>query len=70
MGCASSKIPKIRNFAAIENSDKAADISALAEAKPTTLALMHGSSFRGDAVGALGALADHYEAQLRKAMER
>jgi hypothetical protein len=36
--------------------------------KPSTLALMHGSSFRGDTVGALGALADRFEARLRSAM--
>lgn len=48
----------------------APNIRKLKDLKPTTLALMHGSSFRGDAVGALGALADHYEARLRKAMER
>ncbi len=27
----------------------------------TTLGIMHGSSFRGDGAGALGALADDYE---------
>ena len=48
----------------------APNIRKLMETKPTTLALMHGSSFRGDTVGALGALADHYEARLQKAMGR
>jgi hypothetical protein len=33
--------------------------------KPKTLAIMHGSSFAGDAEGALRALADHFEARLR-----
>jgi hypothetical protein len=37
---------------------------------PVTLALMHGSAFRGDTVAAIGALADHYEARLQKAMGR
>ena len=46
----------------------APNIRKLMETKPTTLALMHGSSFGGDTVGALGALADHYEARLQKAM--
>ena len=40
------------------------------ELRPTTLALMHGSSFRGDTLGALGALADRFEARLRAAMEQ
>ncbi|HWX33347.1 MAG TPA: hypothetical protein VNZ53_38705 [Steroidobacteraceae bacterium] len=48
----------------------APNIRKLMAMKPTTLALMHGSSFRGDTVGALGALADHYEARLQKAMGR
>jgi len=46
----------------------APNIRKLMRLKPGTLALMHGSSFRGDAVGALGALADHYEARLQKAL--
>jgi flavorubredoxin len=46
----------------------APNIRKLMEMKPITLALMHGSSFRGDTVAALGALADHYEARLQKAM--
>ena len=33
----------------------------LAELKPTTLAIMHGSSFTGDGAGALRGLADGYE---------
>lgn len=46
----------------------APNIRKLIETKPRTLALMHGSSFSGDTVSALGALADRYEARLRKAM--
>jgi len=37
---------------------------ALAELQPTTLAIMHGSSYTGDASGALLALADLYEQRL------
>jgi flavorubredoxin len=40
----------------------------LAELRPRTLALMHGSSFAGDTVGALSALADHFDRQLRAAL--
>ena len=36
-------------------------IRTLAELRPTTLAIMHGSSFRGDGAKALGALADFYD---------
>jgi glyoxylase-like metal-dependent hydrolase (beta-lactamase superfamily II) len=46
----------------------APNIRKLVELKPITLALMHGSSFRGDTVGAIGALADRFEARLRAAM--
>ena len=46
----------------------APNIRKLIETKPRTLVLMHGSSFSGDTVSALGALADRYEARLRKAM--
>ncbi len=42
-------------------------IRRLAELAPTTLALMHGSSFSGDCAGALGALADEYDARLARA---
>ena len=42
-------------------------IRRLAELTPTTLALMHGSSFSGDCAGALAALADEYEARLARA---
>jgi hypothetical protein len=48
----------------------APNIRKLMQLKPTTLALMHGSAFRGDTVGAIGTLADHYEARLQKAMGR
>jgi hypothetical protein len=37
----------------------------LAALRPARLALMHGSSYAGDAEGALGALADHFTAELR-----
>jgi hypothetical protein len=37
----------------------------LAQLTPKTLAVMHGSSFRGDCAGALGALADDYARRLR-----
>ena len=36
----------------------------LAELEPTTLAIMHGSSYNGDASKALLALADEYERRL------
>lgn len=39
-------------------------IRRLAALKPTTLALMHGSSYNGDCVGALNALADYYGKQV------
>jgi flavorubredoxin len=41
----------------------AAVLRRLADLKPTTLALMHGSSFRGDGGGALRTLADWCEAR-------
>jgi flavorubredoxin len=41
-------------------------IRKLAELKPRTLGLMHGSSFNGDCAGALHALADYYAMGLRK----
>lgn len=41
----------------------AATLRSLAELGPRTLALMHGSSFRGDGGGALKALADGYESR-------
>jgi hypothetical protein len=34
---------------------------------PSTLALMHGASFRGDGAAALNMLADRYEARLSAA---
>jgi flavorubredoxin len=37
----------------------------LAQLTPKTLAVMHGSSYRGDCAGALGALADDYARRLR-----
>lgn len=39
-------------------------IRGLADLEPATLAIMHGSSFRGDGAGALRALADDYDARL------
>jgi flavorubredoxin len=39
-------------------------IRRLAELNPTTLAIMHGSSFAGDCAGALNALADSYAERL------
>ncbi len=41
-------------------------IRRLADLRPSTLALMHGPSFSGDAASALLALADHYQARLEK----
>jgi len=43
-------------------------IRKLAALQPKRLALMHCSSFSGDSVGALNALADYYETSLRKAL--
>ena len=40
-------------------------INSLAELAPKTLAVMHGSSFSGDAAAALRSLAAHYEAQAK-----
>jgi hypothetical protein len=41
--------------------DTPACIRRLGDLSPTTLALMHGSSFRGDGAGALAELAAAYE---------
>ncbi len=38
----------------------------LAALKPTTIALMHGPTFKGDGAAALGALANYYEARRRQ----
>jgi flavorubredoxin len=46
----------------------APSIRKLAALKPATLAVMHGSSYRGDGEKALHALADYYEWQLRAAL--
>jgi flavorubredoxin len=43
-------------------------IHRLSELAPKTLALMHGSSFTGDAGAALAGLADHYASCLRAAL--
>ena len=48
--------------------DTAPTIRKLAALAPTTLALMHGSSFDGDCQEALTALADGYEARLLDAL--
>jgi glyoxylase-like metal-dependent hydrolase (beta-lactamase superfamily II) len=45
-------------------------IRKLAALAPRRLALMHGSSFSGDAVGAVRSLADHYEERLRAAIAK
>jgi len=42
-------------------------IRRLAELAPTSLAIMHGSSFAGDSAAALLGLADDYEQRLEKA---
>jgi flavorubredoxin len=42
-------------------------IRRMAELAPTTLAIMHGSSFNGDCTAALGSLADAYDARLSDA---
>jgi hypothetical protein len=42
-------------------------IRRLAQLKPRTLALMHGSSYTGDCTGALNALADDYDRRLTTA---
>jgi flavorubredoxin len=43
--------------------DTAPTLRRLAELNPSTLAIMHGSSFAGDGAGALQALADRYAAR-------
>lgn len=43
-------------------------IRKLAALSPKRLALMHGSSYAGDGAAALNALADYYEASLKKAL--
>ena len=45
-------------------------IRKLADRKPRTLAVMHGSSFNGDAAHALRDLGDVYDAMLRAAEQR
>jgi len=47
----------------------ASSIRGLASLRPKTLALMHGSSFSGDTVAAINALADRYDARLRAALK-
>ena len=43
-------------------------IRGLADLRPNTLGLMHGSSFTGDCAAALRALADDYDVRLQKAI--
>jgi flavorubredoxin len=43
-------------------------IRRLADLQPTTLGIMHGASFSGDGGAALRAIADDYEARLKKTM--
>lgn len=50
--------------------DTAPVIRRLAADRPTTLALMHGPAFSGDAVAALHGLAESYERRLNAALER
>jgi flavorubredoxin len=45
-------------------------IRRLAALAPATLAIMHGSSFRGDGAAALGALADDFERRFRASLEQ
>lgn len=52
------------------NPGMAATIRRLAEAAPTTLALMHGPAFRGDGAGALRALAEDYDRRARPGVAR
>jgi len=46
-----------------------ATLRSLAELSPHTLAIMHGSSFRGDGAGALKTLADGYESRFGPELE-
>jgi flavorubredoxin len=48
----------------------ARSIRTLADLQPARLAIMHGSSFEGDAGGALHALADEYDRRVLAGMER
>ena len=50
------------------NPTTGATLRKLAALRPGTLALMHGSSFQGDAAAALGSLADRYDALVRAAL--
>lgn len=51
------------------SANSGATIRRLAELEPTTLALMHGQSFRGDGGAALRHLADEYDRRVRAALE-
>jgi hypothetical protein len=48
--------------------DLTATLHRLADLAPTTLALMHGSSFTGDGAAQLRALADAYDARMLTAI--
>src|SRR5918995_5960954 len=54
-------------LAAAPNAEVAPTIRKLAELQPSTLAIMHGSSFSGDGAGSLNALADAYAKRLAAA---
>lgn len=51
------------------NPDTGRLIRSLASLEPNTLAVMHGSSFRGDAGAALRELALYYEGEIRRSLE-
>lgn len=57
-----------RSTAACVSPSTAPTIRRLSALAPRMLAVMHGSSFAGDAGAALAGLADHYAAELRAAM--
>jgi flavorubredoxin len=52
-----------------QSPDMGTTLHRLAGLKPTTLALMHGPSFRGDGAAALHALGDDYERRARERRE-
>jgi glyoxylase-like metal-dependent hydrolase (beta-lactamase superfamily II) len=56
------------NMATALGPTTASTIRRLASLAPTTLAVMHGSSFEGNGAAQLSALADFYDGRLRAAM--
>ncbi len=46
-----------------------ATIRRLADLEPTTLAIMHGQSFRGDGGASLRQIADEYDHRVREVLE-